>query len=336
MGRICLVAGHGMGDPGACGCGLQEATEARRVVDAIAARIPGCYVYNKNQDLYQVQNYGVFQAGDEVWEIHFNAAAGAATGTEVLVKAGFSPDQYDNAALAALAKYFPNRGIKYRSDLANMNAFAGRGISYRLVEICFISNQNDVNTYQSKFDAIMTDLASAIKGSKVATPATPTPQPTPVPAPAKPATSAPNGAAPVDFFYAVKAGGMVYPEVKGLSDYAGVVGMGITDVAIRASAGTVKYRVHVLGQGWLPYVTGYNWADHENGYAGNGQVIDAIEVYYSTPTDVVAKYGYQKAKYRVSPIRQNFLPWQYDDEKDKGMDGYAGVFGMGIDRFQLY
>ena len=43
-----------------------------------------------------------------------------------------------------------------------------------------------------------------------------------------------------------------------------------------------------------------NWSDANNGYAGYpGAVIDAVEVYYDTPADIVAKYGYQKAQYRV-------------------------------------
>ncbi len=138
------------------------------------------------------------------------------------------------------------------------------------------------------------------------------------------------------FTYAVKAGGRIYPEVTNLTDFAGVRGVAITDVAIKVNKGSVKYRVHIKGEGWLPYVTGYNWNDHNNGYAGNGKVIDAIEVYYSTPSDIISKYGYQKAQYRVSPINSNYYSWQYDNETGAGQDGYAGCFGVPIDRFQLF
>ena len=37
-------------------------------------------------------------------------------------------------------------------------------------------------------------------------------------------------------------------------------------------------------------------------YAGNGKPIDAVRVYYNTPNDIVTKYRYQEAQYRVSPV----------------------------------
>ena len=134
--------------------------------------------------------------------------------------------------------------------------------------------------------------------------------------------------------YKVKTNGKWLPEVKNLTDYAGIVGKAITDVAIKFSKGTCKYRVHVKGSGWLPYVTGYSTSDHNNGYAGNGKPIDAIEVYYNTPSDIV-KSGYLKAKYRVSPINGNYYSYQYDNKTGNNQDGYAGSFGKTIDRFQL-
>ena len=138
------------------------------------------------------------------------------------------------------------------------------------------------------------------------------------------------------FTYGVKSGGRILPFVTNLSDFAGIQGIPITDAAIKVNKGSVKYRVHIKGGGWLPYVTGCNWNDPINGYAGNGQIIDAIEVYYSTPADIVNKYGYQKAQYRISPVNGNYYSWQYDNETGNGQDGYAGCFGVAMDRFQLF
>ena len=135
--------------------------------------------------------------------------------------------------------------------------------------------------------------------------------------------------------YRVRAGGVWYKEVNDLSSYAGVEGKAITDVAIRVSEGSVKYRVHIKGGGWLPYVTGYNTSDDANGYAGNGKPIDAIEVYYYTPEAVRNAHGYLRAKYRVSPLNGSYYPYQYDDEISSGQDGYAGEFGKTIDRLQI-
>jgi len=139
-----------------------------------------------------------------------------------------------------------------------------------------------------------------------------------------------------DVTYRVKANGKWWGEIENLSDYAGVVGYPITDVAIKVSKGSVKYRVHVKGGNWLGWITCYNINNSATGYAGNGKPIDAIEIYYSTPSDVKNSLSYcLKAKYRVSPVNNRYYDWQYDDEKINNQDGYAGSFGRLIDRLQI-
>ena len=132
----------------------------------------------------------------------------------------------------------------------------------------------------------------------------------------------------VNVFYRVKTQKHGWlPEVKNLTDYAGWENSSITDISMGVSKGSIKYRVHVKGGDWLPYVTGYNINDSINGYAGNGKVIDCIEVYYYTPSDI---RPYKKAKYKI-----NDYDWQYDNEKTNGQDGYAGVFGVDATKFQI-
>lgn len=142
----------------------------------------------------------------------------------------------------------------------------------------------------------------------------------------------------VNVTYAVQIeGGKVLPSVKNLDDYAGIENKKITGIAMKVDKGAIKYQVHVIGGGWLDWVTGYNWNDHNNGYAGNGKPIDAIRVYYSTPSDLVKNGGYREAKYRVSTIgNSNYYGWQLDDSKKNGMDGYAGAFGKVIDKLQIH
>lgn len=152
------------------------------------------------------------------------------------------------------------------------------------------------------------------------TPATPT---KPAAKPSAPATPA--------VVYCVRTSGRWLPEVKGLADYAGLPGQPVTDVAIRVTGGSVKYRVHIKGGRWLPYVTGYNTADSANGYAGNGQTIDAIEIRFTPAKGATSR----KAKYRVSPGKGGYWPWQTNADKSKGMDGYAGAFGVSFDRLQI-
>lgn len=136
-----------------------------------------------------------------------------------------------------------------------------------------------------------------------------------------------------DVFYRVrtKAHGWL-SEVKNLEDYAGWKDSPITDIAVKVSAGSVKYRVHVKGGNWLPYVTGYDINESKNGYAGNGKPIDAVEVYYYTPGGIKPA---RKAKYRVAPVGKGYYSWQYDNEKTNGQDGYAGMFGKEIGKLQI-
>ncbi len=110
-------------------------------------------------------------------------------------------------------------------------------------------------------------------------------------------------------------------EVKNLSDFAGWQNSPIVGVAMKVNKGFIKYRVHIKGGKWLPWVTGYNIKDFVNGYAGNGQVIDAIQIYYYTPSGMKLK----EAVYKV-----NDFGWQHDTDKGNGQDGYAGMFGTAM------
>lgn len=125
------------------------------------------------------------------------------------------------------------------------------------------------------------------------------------------------------------------PEVVNDSDYAGWNGYAITDVAIRTTTGYCRYRVHVYGGGWLPYVDSRNYSttDYINGYAGNGRAIDAVEIYYYTPDGAMV---YRYAGYRVmAQGRSYYYSPQIDNLTTGGMDGYAGVIGRKITRLQI-
>ncbi len=75
--------------------------------------------------------------------------------------------------------------------------------------------------------------------------------------------------------YRVKANGKWLKEAEGRKDYAGYSnGSPITDIAIKGAT----YRVHIKNGSWLSWVNGYNINDIKNGYAGNGKIIDAIEI----------------------------------------------------------
>lgn len=131
---------------------------------------------------------------------------------------------------------------------------------------------------------------------------------------------------PISVTYAVRANKTITDAVSN-GIVCGKDNAKITDVAIKADGVKIKYRVHVLNGNWLPFVTGYNWQDFHNGYAGNGKVIDAIQIICD---------GDRKAKYRVSPIGSTkFYPYQYDNEVTNGQDGYAGLIGIAFDKLQI-
>lgn len=83
-----------------------------------------------------------------------------------------------------------------------------------------------------------------------------------------------------DVYYKVHyKGGKWLPEVKNRNDYAGIYNKPIDGFMIKGDK-PLRYRVHLRKQNrWLPWVTGYNQNDKNNGYAGIlGQEIDAIQI----------------------------------------------------------
>lgn len=125
------------------------------------------------------------------------------------------------------------------------------------------------------------------------------------------------------------------PTVKNLTDYAGIENDPITDVAIKVSEGSVWYQVHSKKSGWLGKITGFSTTDSSK-YAGNGTEIDAIKIYYTTPSSIRNKGHVYCASYRVSPIGStSYYANQIDTDTTNGMDGYAGALGKSMDKLQI-
>ena len=128
-----------------------------------------------------------------------------------------------------------------------------------------------------------------------------------------------------------------WPPVKNCEDWAGAGdNEAIRYLGICVSKGCIRGRVYTEKNGWLPYITfrsEYDIADTENGVLGDGSPIQAIELYYHTPDG----YLYKKAVYCVSDMNHEiFYPAQYDNETGNGQDGYAGVKGVAVDKFQAW
>ncbi len=136
------------------------------------------------------------------------------------------------------------------------------------------------------------------------------------------------------------------PQVINDEDYAGIRGRNITGITLSTDIGYAVYRVYSNGR-WLAYVDSRNSdiSDYYNGYAGNGYSIEAVEVYYYTPDTLLynegphyqafTENGYKYAYYRVSTTGNDYFPYQTDNERNDGHDGYAGIYGRKVDRFQI-
>ena len=163
--KILLIAGHGGTDSGAVGNNRKEAIEVRSIAYSLYEKLKNeieIEYYNPSVKHNSTKDYAKYK-GYNVIEIHLNSAGSIATGTEVLIKKGYKPDSLDTALLHTLGKYFRNRGFKYRDDLYSMNTFGSLGITYRLIEICFINNINDLNVLDKNYNSIINDLSSTIK-----------------------------------------------------------------------------------------------------------------------------------------------------------------------------
>lgn len=142
----------------------------------------------------------------------------------------------------------------------------------------------------------------------------------------------------IDIYYAVMlADRVVLPEIKNLEpdssgdNFAGIVGKEIYGVAIRVTKGSIKYRVRTVDGVLHEFVTGCDFSDYWNGYAGDGEhAIATLEAYLYSPNG--DKYVY----YRLSPVGQDYYPYQRDMDKNSLMDGYAGEPGVAVDRLQMY
>ena len=180
-----VICGHGQGksvyDAGAVNRSLNitEAQKVRELAELMKQYATNThFVMDKN--VYDFGNITSISKGYEsVTELHFNSFNGQAYGTEVLIKDGFTPDNIDTALKNVLEKYFKPRGFKFVDWLYNANVMANTGISYRLIEVCFIDNNADMAIYEKNKHAIARELMEVIEGRKISENPKPTPKPTP-------------------------------------------------------------------------------------------------------------------------------------------------------------
>lgn len=160
--RILLIAGHGAGDSGACGNGYREADVTREVVALLNERFRGVCAAevadtSKNWFEYLGSHNFNFTGYDYVLEIHFNSGGG--TGAEIFVTTSERRIGVETAIVKQISNTvgYRNRGVK-RTNFRVISRVKAQGVSSALLEVCFIDNASDVNTYQDR----KSDIANAI------------------------------------------------------------------------------------------------------------------------------------------------------------------------------
>ena len=169
MLNILIIAGHGNGDPGACSSYGTEANETRKVANKLQQLLKpyaNVIMYPQSLNAYADVCNGTFAVSlsniDYVFEVHFNSASEAAKGTEVWVTPIEGSTAVEQKIVNNLASCgFVNRGVK-SEYFAVINYCKNRGVSSALVETCFISNKDDMQTYKSKFNQVCEAMAKGI------------------------------------------------------------------------------------------------------------------------------------------------------------------------------
>lgn len=169
--KILLIAGHGAGDPGASGCGYKEADLTRELVplikSALASYDVNVGIYDMAKNAFKEAQKGTLKLNkyDYLLEVHFNAFDDpTAHGTEIFVTTSEGGIGVEQAIMKNMKKYFTLRdadGVKKTNFLVIKTA-KSQGISSALIEVCFITNKNDMIVYQASKSQIAKDIALGI------------------------------------------------------------------------------------------------------------------------------------------------------------------------------
>lgn len=174
MRKLFLIAGHGGKDPGAVSGSYIErdlAIELRFLVNNELRKLNIISNMDANENyLAQTLSWlkGKFTAKDVIIDIHWNASSNpTANGTEVIIPEMFS--QYERSFAEALASTiasigFKNRGVKPETDTARKKLAIMRPSAENiLIEVCFISNAQDMLLYQRSKQLLAKKLAYIIR-----------------------------------------------------------------------------------------------------------------------------------------------------------------------------
>lgn len=171
MKKILISAGHGGNDPGACGNGYVEATLATKLRDRVFKRLEqaGIPVIRDGLDgTNETLKKSILLAKtvDTAIEIHFNASSNSsATGVEALSKDVNKELSQKLCYAITSATRLQVRGSDegWKSTSSGQHHRLGfceaGGI---ILEVCFISNKTDMESYVNNKILVATNIANTI------------------------------------------------------------------------------------------------------------------------------------------------------------------------------
>ncbi|AJD92017.1 hypothetical protein JMA_27000 [Jeotgalibacillus malaysiensis] len=178
MGKKLIVLGHGYDrngnfDPGATGNGTSEHEWLNGVfLASLRKYADGHDIDFYTQNMFANRDANTVTGYDDIIELHLDAASAAAKGGHVIIYHKYSPDAMDHRLGNMIANHFGLRGGKMfhgRDNLYNLNTFAKRRLSYRLLELGFITNKENMDYFKKHYDVIARDLISAVVNQRIET-----------------------------------------------------------------------------------------------------------------------------------------------------------------------
>lgn len=173
MKTLFLSSGHGGNDAGAVGNGYKEADltiELRDLINKYLLKLGIKAITDDNKNAL-AQTIRFFQnkvSKDSILiDIHWNSLNEKSTGTEVLIPA--QPTELEKSIATDLSKVIAetlkikNRGVKTELESARGKLgwmrLTGENI---LIETCFISNPNDMKSYQENKEKLAENIAMVL------------------------------------------------------------------------------------------------------------------------------------------------------------------------------
>lgn len=327
--EICVDMGHTPTSPGASGY-LDELREDREIGRRLIAELEsrGHTVVNTTppdsmgypNEINQRIRAANASGADLFVSIHLNAGGG--TGTEVLYyKGDAAGKKYASAISSNLASALglPNRGAKPRTN--EVGVIRDTVMTAVLVEVCFVDNAADKAAYDAtSYAAIVNAIADGIEGNASSGGGTSQ-------GGSKPSMSADMGRVTITYAL-MRDNGAWWPNVSDFnnsndSGYAGAPYAKHKGFWAIVDKGSIRYKVHKMGGGWTR-----EYRDGESCIIDG--IIDGIACYYATPDG----YSYQQVYYRSQTTERSGYLGVCCDYGMGSYDGWAGMYGEPLDRFQ--